>query len=236
MLGTAPLFLLAVARRSLRETRRFTEQVEGTNLTKRPFTRILAPPHRNRMLLLAAIWMLTYACTTNAITFWKEHAMGERAYTEGRVGLYISIAAVAGMPFAFLAAKWLDTLGRRRASVLIYLSVVAGTAGCYLAAPPMLVLISLVLAMGGITATGSVLAAYNAELFPTELRSDAFGWSNHLFGRTAQVVTPVLVGYAAESVGWAKAVASTVVFPALALALILLTLPETRGRELEDIA
>ncbi|MDC0746446.1 MFS transporter [Polyangium mundeleinium] len=236
VLGTAPLFLLAVARRSLRETRRFTEQVEGTKLAKRPFTQILSPPHRNRMLLLAAIWMLTYACTTNAIMFWKEHAMGERGYTEGRVGLYISIAAVAGLPLAFISAKLLDTLGRRGAAVLIYLWVVAGTAGCYLAGSSALVLISLVFAMGGITATGSVLAAYNTELFPTELRSDAFGWSNHLFGRTAQCVTPVLVGYAAESVGWAKAVSSTVVFPVLAIALILLTLPETRGRELEDIA
>jgi MFS transporter, putative metabolite:H+ symporter len=236
VLGTAPLFLLAVARRSLRETRRFTEQVEGTSRANRPFTQILAPPHRNRMLLLAAIWMLTYACTTNTITFWKEHAMAGLGYTEGRVGLYISIAAVAGMPLAFLAAKLLDVIGRRASALLIYLAVIAGTVGCYLGAAPALILVSLVLAMGGITATGSLLAAYNAELFPTELRSDAFGWSNHLFGRSAQCITPVLVGYAAESVGWGKAVGSTVVFPVIALPLILLTLPETRGRELEDIA
>ncbi len=235
VLGTAPLFLLAVARRSLRETRRFTEQVEGTLLVKRSFTQILAPPHRKRMLLLALIWMATYACTTNAITFWKEHAMAERGYTDGRVGLYISVAAIAGMPLAFLSAKLLDILGRRGSAIVIYVAVVLGTFGCYLAGPPPLVLLGLVLGMAGITASGSLLAAYNAELFPTELRSDAFGWSNHLFGRTAQCISPVLVGYAAESVGWGKAVASTAIFPALALALILLTLPETRGRELEDI-
>ena len=45
-----------------------------------------------------------------------------------------------------------------------------------------------------------------------------------------------LVGVAAQSYGWGAAVASTAVFPILALVLILLTLPETRNKELEETA
>lgn len=234
VIGTLPLLLMALARRSLRETRRFSEQVAGAEASGRPFARILQPPYRSRMALLALIWALTYACSNNAITFWKDHAMGERHFTDATVGLYISIAAVAAMPLAFLSGKLIDRLGRRRGAIVIYTSLILGALGSYLAPSAPLVVLSLVLGMAGATAIGVVLSAYNTELFPTELRADAFGWSNHLFGRTALVIVPPLVGYAAERVGWGRAVAATVIFPCMALGLILWRMPETKGRELEE--
>jgi putative MFS transporter len=88
--------------------------------------------------------------------------------------------------------------------------------------------------MGGITAVGVVLGAYTAELFPTHVRGDAFGWSNQLLGRLAPIMAPVAVGFGAERIGWGRSVSLTALFPCLALALILLLLPETRGRELEE--
>jgi len=88
--------------------------------------------------------------------------------------------------------------------------------------------------LAGITAVGVVLGAYTAELFPTDLRGDAFGWANHLLGRIAVVLSPIGVGLAAPFLGWGKAVSLTVIGPALALVLLLLLLPETRGRELEE--
>jgi putative MFS transporter len=88
--------------------------------------------------------------------------------------------------------------------------------------------------MAGITAVGVVLGAYNAELFPTDLRGDAFGWSNHLLGRLSLIAAPIAVGFGSERIGWGPSVSLTVIFPCAALALILLLLPETRGRELEE--
>jgi putative MFS transporter len=91
-----------------------------------------------------------------------------------------------------------------------------------------------VVAIFGASAVLPVLNAFTAELFPTHMRSDGFAWANNLLGRTAAVASPVVVGLIAEDTGWGPAVAATAIGPVLALVLILATMPETRGRELED--
>jgi putative MFS transporter len=92
----------------------------------------------------------------------------------------------------------------------------------------------LLLGIAGTSAMLSVLNTYTTELFPTELRGDAFGWANSLLGRLAAVFSPMLVGKLAASWGWGLAVSSTALGPLLALVLILMLLPETRGQELEQ--
>jgi putative MFS transporter len=232
--GAIPLLLMAVARRSLRETRRFTEQVAGREVARGAFSRVLSPPWRNRMLLLALLWALTYASNSTAITFWKDHALEERHFTDAQVGVYVAIAAVAAMPLAFASGNLIDRVGRRRGAVIIYAAIVLGVLGCYLIQPRALILLSLVLGIAGTTAVGAVLSAFNTELFATDIRGDAVGWSNSLLGRIGAVLSPLLVGYAAELIGWARAVSLTVICPCIALVLVLRHMPETRGRELEE--
>jgi len=234
--GALPLFLMAIARRSLRETRRFAQQAATKRGEAGSLARMLAPPLRGRLLQLSLLWALTYGCTASAITFWKEFAVSERAMSDASVGKYISIAAVVAMPLAFSAGKILDRFGRRVGALLIYGSTVGGTIGAYTLTVSAPLITSLIFGMAGITAVGVVLSAYTAELFPTELRGTAFGLSNHLLGRTAFIISPLGVGFAATHVGWGHAVAMTTALPALALLLILILLPETRGKELEDTA
>ena len=88
----------------------------------------------------------------------------------------------------------------------------------------------------GASAILSVFNAFTAELFPTELRADAFAWANNLLGRIAYVAAPLAVGAAAEHVGWGPSVAVTAVGPLIAAAIAVTAFPETRGRELEEIA
>jgi len=234
VVGALPLLLMAVARRSLRETRRFSEQVAEKGVVRRPFHHILTTPWRGRVLLVALLWGLTYMCSNTAITFWKEHAIGERHMTDREVGAIISIAAVAAMPLAFSAGKLIDRIGRKGGAVVIYTMLVLGSLGAYTLDGRALTLASLIAGIAGITAVAVVLSAYNAELFPTDLRGDAFSWSNHLLGRVAMVIAPVAVGFGASSVGWGPAVSLTAIGPCVALVLILMLLPETRGQELEE--
>jgi len=93
---------------------------------------------------------------------------------------------------------------------------------------------ALVLGIFGATAVLPVLNSYTAELFPTHLRSDAYAWANNILGRIGYVLSPALVGAGAERFGWGPAAASTGVFPILAVILIVLFLPETKGLELEE--
>jgi putative MFS transporter len=88
--------------------------------------------------------------------------------------------------------------------------------------------------MIGTSSVLPVLNAFTAELFPTELRGDAFAWANNLLGRVGYVLAPLGVGLAADGLGWGPAVAATAAFPLVALGLILRLLPETGGIELEQ--
>lgn len=232
--GIVPLVILAFARRSLRETKRFEEQVKSE--TARPLAYIWRTPYRRRVLELGAIWFLTYICTQTSVTFWKEFAVAERGFSDGQVGLSITIAALIAMPLVFLSGKALDVIGRRAGAVVIYGLTAVGVFLSYTLHDRWALTFALMLGIYGASAFLPVLNAFNTELFPTDLRGDAFAWSNNLIGRIGYVTSPALVGWYAHEVGWGSAVRLTALFPLVALALILLTLPETRARELEETA
>lgn len=233
--GVIPILLLAYARRGLRETRRFVEEVKPTRVPHGPFA-ILGTPYRKRVLQLALVWCLTYVCTQSAVLFWKEFAVSERGFSDEEVGFAIAIAAAVSVPFLFFVGKLLDVIGRRRSAALIY-----GVCAVFVVLayqlhgfwPLTLCLIAALFAAVGML---SLLNAYTTELFPTPMRGDAFALANNLLGRVGYVVGPLVVGVLAERIGWGDAVSVTAGFVVAALAIILWAFPETSGRELEETA
>ena len=47
---------------------------------------------------------------------WKDFAVAERGFTDGQVGLSLTIASLVAMPLVFGAGKLLDVMGRKRGS------------------------------------------------------------------------------------------------------------------------
>jgi len=229
-----PLVILAFARRGLKESKRFEEGAKDAAKERHSFFRILSTPYRNRMLMMGLIWGLTYVCTHNAITFWRNFALQERGLTPADVGIAIPVAAVAAMPLVFLAGKLIDVLGRKKGGVLIYGVAMAGVVLCYTLEGLWPLTAALIFGIFGASAVLPVLNAFNTELFPTELRGDAFAWSNNLIGRIGYVASPALVGVAAKATSWGAAVPWTAVGPLLAIILICVFLPETKGKSLEQ--
>jgi putative MFS transporter len=229
-----PLVLLAIARRSLKETSRFNERAPRAE--DEELFAIWGTKHRKRMLQLAVIWFLTYVCTQNAVTFWKEFAMAERGLSDAQVGSAVKLSALASMPLAFAAGKLLDLVGRKVGATLIYAATIGGVIGAYTAHGVAELTISLVFAVLGVNTVLTVLNAFTTELFPTQYRGSAFAWSNNLIGRIGYCVSPIAVGALIPRFGWGTSLAATTVFPLAALILIWFTLPETRGRELEETA
>ncbi len=231
--GVIPLILLAFARRGIQETERFkTQQVASPQA--HDIWAILRSPYKWRVLQLAAIWGLTYMCTQNAVTWWKEFAVAERGFTDGEVSLSITIAAVGSMPLVFASGKLLDLVGRRWGSVIIFITTAVGVVGAYTLQGRWALTAALVMAIFGVSAVLPVLNAFTAELFPTSFRGDAYAWANNLLGRIGYVLAPMVVGFAAAEVGWGPAVAITAIFPLIALGLIWAWMPETSGKELEE--
>lgn len=233
--GVLPLLLVMYARRGLRETERFAATA-ATRPASVPLTEILRGPHRSRVLQLGAIWFLSYICTQNAVTFWKEFALKERNLTQGQTGLIITVAAAVSMPLVFGAGKMLDAIGRRKGAVIIYLSAILGVLGAYTFWGVVPLLICMTIGIFGINAVLTVLNTFMTELFPTEARGNAAAWSNNLIGRVGYVLSPLAIGQVVQEYGWGAPLRLTTLFPLIALGLIFLWLPETRGRELEDIS
>jgi putative MFS transporter len=195
-----------------------------------------ASPYRVRVLQLAAIWALTYVCSQTVITFWKEFAISERGFTAEAVGGAISVAALVAMPAVFAVGKLLDVFGRRKVAVLVFLALSLGGLGSYQLSDPTLLRLSLIVGMFGTSAVLPVLNAWSTELFPTEVRGEAFGWANNLLGRVTYVLAPMLVASGAASLSWGLSASLTTIGPILALVLILLWMPETQNQELEKTA
>jgi putative MFS transporter len=234
--GVSPLFLLAYARRGLRETTRFSEYTARRKGESRSLFAILRSPYRNRVLQMALIWGLTYISTNTAVLFWKEFAVSERGFTDAQVGGAVAIASLVALPFVFSIGRLLDRWGRRRGALFIY-----GLGAMFVVLAYQLEGFWVLTAalMGAIFAAIALLTLLNAlttELFPTEMRADAFAWSNNLLGRIGYVIAPWTVGEAAERIGWGNAVSLTAVSMLAALVLILWLVPETAGKELEEAA
>lgn len=234
LVSVFPLLLLAVARRTLRESERFTRAAEARGPIRSRLTAIFRGPYRSRLLMMAAVWALAYTCAHTGVSFFKDYAVSDRGWTDGEVGKAIMIAALGAMPLAFAVGWLLDAIGRKAGAVIIFVVGVGGIVGSYSAESHAVTTAMLVFGVFGATAIPAVLNAFTTELFPTELRGDAFAWANNLLGRIGYVLAPLAVGAAADTTGWGPAVRFTAIFPAIALAIIVLRFPETRRRELEE--
>jgi putative MFS transporter len=231
--GVVPLLLLAWARRSLRETRRF----EARQAVARPsMFAIWKTPHARRILEMGAIWFLCYICSQNAVMFWKEFALNERGLSEEAASGAIVQSAVGSMLIAFFAGRFLDSAGRKLGGSILIGCMAAGVFFAYTVHDPLLLKLALFFGMVGVNTMLTVLNAFTTELFPTEHRAQAFAWSNNLIGRIGYCVSPFVIAPLVDSYGWGDVVRMTAPFPALAIVLIWILLPETKGRELEQTA
>jgi putative MFS transporter len=138
------------------------------------------------------------------------------------------------MPLVFLSGPLIDRAGRRVGAIIIFGLGAVGTFLSYTLHGQWPLTGALVFGIFGASATLSVLNAFTTELFPTELRGDAFAWCNNVIGRIGYVTSPLVVGAVAEELSWGAAVRVTAVFPVIAVVLILVMLPETGRRDLSE--
>lgn len=232
--GVLPLVLVAYARRGLKESSRFVEEVGDQADTNRGLMHIWKTPLRKRMLQLSLIWGLTYFCTNTVIAFWKEYATTEAGLDDGQVGTAITLAALVSMPLIFYSGKLMDQIGRRGGAVVIFSLGTAGAYFCYTLEGQWPLTVALMFGIFGVSATMTVLNTYGTELFPTDMRADAFAWANNLLGRIAYVLSPILISFFADDYGWSATVSLTAIGPLLALVFILLWLPETKDKDLSE--
>lgn len=220
------LFLPVVARfgRLVPESRRFTRVHRNVPLAG----------HYRRLVLVAGIFLLFNIFAGPQSQFLNEYLRDERGMSAAMISLFTVLTATPAGIGIVAGGRLADTRGRRA------VGAVAASAGAVLTtltfafAGPAMWLAAL---LGGIVAAAMLPAVtvYGPELFPTSLR----GRANGIVSMTAMggsVIGLVAAGRLEEHLGsFGRAMGLLAVAPLAMAVVILLFLPETAHRELEEL-
>ncbi len=242
LIGVTPAFLVFYIRRNLsepeiwRKTSRMRKEKKledgGNEFTLSQIFKGGLLRYTISATLLTSLCMLAYW----GLMFWVPQFFA-KPIEEGGVGLGLKgfIWVIPLNIGAFLGCNtfgWIsDRLGRRPVfiSYLLIMAVLTYFFGQSTTLTQVLILGPLV----GFFGTGfySGFGAMFSEIFPTRARGTAQGFCYNV-GRGVSAIAPPLVGYIAGMKGYGSALVTVSIFAILA-ALVVLTLPETRGKELE---
>jgi putative MFS transporter len=236
-IGAVPLLGLAWLRRGLPETARFAATAAGARASApwwQPL-RALATAYPGRLLALIGVAFSLDFAGAAAAAFMSKTLQEVHGYAPGQVTLLYLAGGVLAIAGNQAAGMWSDRIGRKPVLIALLLVMGAAYAGFYdtrgFWIAPLWIL--QVFALQGVAV---IVRALGSELFPTSYRSTA---------SALRMVVATLggsAGLALESMLYgvlgSHAAAITALLPALlvAAALVWLTIPETAGRELEEVS
>ena len=232
-LALVPLAAVVVFGRGVRETERFTSAADlrGHEL---PVFGAVAPQHRRRLLVLAALVFAISVVTGPANSFFFLYAEDVLDLGEGVTALVIVLAGAVGLAGLLAGRAVADRLGRRIAVAGAMVLVPAAGILTYSGSVPAVVAGYLVAVLTG-SAFLPAMGSLQAELFPTSVRSAVAGWlvTAGVLGSFVGLLAFGIVADADDRFGLAAALVFT---PAILAAGLVALVPETRGWELDSDA
>ena len=232
VLALVPLALLPLLRRWIQEPDRFTVAAAGPEHPV-PVLDAVARPFRRRLVVVVVLGFAVSVITGPANSFvflFAQNFLHQPGIVTAGMVAGSGISGLAGL----LAGRWLaDRVGRRLTGALAMVAVALLAIVTYSGSAPAL-LAGYILGVFAASVFAPASGALVNELFPTSVRASAAGWS--LAAGVLGAVTGLVVFGAVAGVGDRFAVAGLVTFvPAALLMALFWLLPETRGREPEDL-
>jgi putative MFS transporter len=234
VIALPPLAAVSVLRRRLPESKRFASAQERGALASH-WHEILRPPIR-RWLLLVCLTALLGALSTQAGVFTIDFLQEDRGIGPSVANFILVGAGACAIPFLVGSGQLSDRYGRKIVGCSFGVVSVVGGLWFFLFARGVLQLtLALLLVFIGQFGSWPTLGAFGSELFPTAHRALAGSWSN--VARVAGQSASFALGALLLSVTGELSITSIVLGtgPFLALLVIWLAFPETKGRELEEI-
>ena len=247
LLGIAPLVMVAFLRRGLRETARFAahEQARTAAGLPRPafWTAIrqtltpFAGPYRSRMLIMAALWNSIGLIGGPMISFFPLYARRDHHWKSHQVSLAIILAYAMGTIGSMLSGFLMDRFGRKFTTSFFYLMSGAAMYVLFTSETFGGILAGEVFAMFAYQASRTATSALSTELFPTAIRATGYSLCVQVIGQICWALSPMVIGLLSRPLGGLGNASSIFAAgPIIGVTIVLLFVPETRGRTLEEIS
>ena len=243
LIGLAPLLVLSVYRRRIKETRRF-EEVRAGRVEADPHPSMLEPwrrQYRRNLLLVGLMHMLRSIPLFGSTAWWAFYAERERGFTAAEVAVFIISAYGLGCVGYYVCGRAMERFGRRPTAMVYFAGGIIFSIVLFQVSGKPVSFVALLLAVFFGLGMSPVMSAFATELFPTEIRGQAAAWIRNVFEIAGYVFGPALVGILGDhSTGAIGNIGDTVsvlmVLQVPTLWLVWRYMPETKGRELEAIS
>ena len=230
-LSVIPLVALVYIGRFIIEPDRFNRMETGDYA--KPAFGSVGQLYRRRLVVVSVLAFAVSVCSGPATSFLFVYAQNVRHISGVGISLMVVVAGVFGL-LGLFSGRWMaDHLGRRPTLAVSIVAIVLFAVFTYSGSRfAVLVGYSLGVFAGGNFAPAA--GSFVNELFPTSVRATVAGWQI-ASGVLGAVVGLVVFGSVAD-IGNRFSIGATVTFlPIIPVIALLLLVPETRGREPEDL-
>lgn len=244
LIGVIPLLILGWLRRRVRETRRFLayQQAlgEGREVERVSFWEPWRPEYRRNLLLVGTVHLLRSLPLFGSTSWFFFYAQREAGIDRTFLFAIFIVAYGVGIGGYGFCGFLMERVGRRRTALLYVTASVIFPILLFQSRGAGAVALFLVLGVFFGLGSAPLYGAMSTELFPTHIRNQAAAWSRNVFEISGFILGPLLVGVLGDHYsGVFGSVGDTVSFLFLlgipGLWLLWRYLPETRGKELEEI-
>jgi MFS family permease len=233
LLAVVPLGSILFIRRWLVEPDRY--RVSAARVADHPLAVLgaIGPAYRRRLLVVTGLAFSVAVITGPANSFIFLYAQNILKLSGSVTAAMVVVAAPFGL-LGLLLGRWLaDHLGRRptgaAAMVAVGFSAVLTYSGSRIA-----LLVGYEIAVLSASTFAPAAGALANELFPTSIRASVAGW-NVVASVFGAVLGLLAFGLLAGTQFHATRASLIVFLPILSATALFLALPETKGRELEDL-
>jgi MFS family permease len=234
LLAVLPLAGVFLIRRLLVEPDRFTVRAAGSEVVV-PVLGAVGPEFRGRLAVVVSLVFAVSVITGPANSFFFVYAQNVLGVSGAVTAAMVTIAGAVGL-VGLLVGRWLaDHLGRRPTGALMMVAM-SGFGVLTYSGSRHALYVGYELGVLAAATFAPAAGAFANELFPTSVRASVAGW-NVVASVVGAVVGLVVFGATAQ-VGhrFDGTRAGLITFvPVLAATALFLALPETKGREPEDL-